>query len=141
MCSSPGSGDCLYRFQSGNKYYLWNPTEGAIWEIVTSMDLVEIVTEIDKPRLGSLEIAKVYQVSSGIIRCFSRTRSMHTQMFAYFWTSSLCCKRKPQPYTAGFMPSLFFAHGLTPKSRSFVTYILRPCCTARWRFEFPCASI
>ena len=65
MCSSPESGDCLYMFQSGSKYYLWNPIEGAICEIVTSMDLVDIVTEIDKPRLGSLKLAKVYQVSSG----------------------------------------------------------------------------
>ena len=65
MCSTRESGDCLYMFQSGSKYYLWNPIEGDIWEIVTSMDLVDIVTEIDKPGLGSLKIAKVYQVSSG----------------------------------------------------------------------------
>jgi len=65
MCSSPESGDCLYMFQSGSKNYFWNPIEGAICEIVTSMDLVDIVKEIDKPRLGSLKIAKVYQVSSG----------------------------------------------------------------------------
>jgi hypothetical protein len=67
MCSSPESesGDCEYMFQSGSKYYLWDPIEGAIWEIVTSMDLVDIITEIDKPRLGSLKFAKAYQVSSG----------------------------------------------------------------------------
>ena len=29
------------------------------------MDLVDIVTEIDKPRLGSLKLVKVDQVSSG----------------------------------------------------------------------------
>ena len=40
MCSDPESesGDSEYMFQSGSKYYLWNPIEGAIWEIVTSMD-------------------------------------------------------------------------------------------------------
>jgi hypothetical protein len=65
MCSSPESGDCLYMFQSGSKHYLWNPIEGGICEIVTSMDLIDIVTEIDKPRLGSLKLTKVYQVSSG----------------------------------------------------------------------------
>jgi hypothetical protein len=67
MCSSPESesGDCQYMFQSGSKYYLWNPIEGGIWEIVTSMDLVDIITEIDKPRMGSLKLAKVYRVSSG----------------------------------------------------------------------------
>jgi hypothetical protein len=65
MRNTRDSGDCLHMFQSGSKYYIWNPIEGGIWEIVTSMDLVDIVTEIDKPRLGSLKIAKVYQVSSG----------------------------------------------------------------------------
>jgi len=65
MCSSRESGDCQYMFQSGSKYYLWNPIEGGIWEIVTSMDLVDIITEIDKPRMGLLKLAKVYRVSSG----------------------------------------------------------------------------
>ena len=67
MCSSPHSesGGCLYMFRSSNKYYFWNPIECAIWEIVTSLDLVDIITEIDKPRLGSLKLAKVYQVASG----------------------------------------------------------------------------
>jgi hypothetical protein len=65
MCSSRESGDCQYMFQSGSKYYLWNPIEGGIWEIVTSMDLVDIITEIDKPKMGSLKLAKVYRVSSG----------------------------------------------------------------------------
>ena len=32
-------------FQSGSKYYIWNLIEGDIWEIVTSMDLVDIVTK------------------------------------------------------------------------------------------------
>jgi hypothetical protein len=48
MCNTRESGDCLYMFQSGNKYYIWNPIEGAVWEILTSMDLVGIVTEISK---------------------------------------------------------------------------------------------
>jgi hypothetical protein len=51
-------------FQSGSKYYLWNPIEGAIWEIVMSMDLVDIITEIGKPGLGSLKIAPVRQMST-----------------------------------------------------------------------------
>src|SRR2546421_6134821 len=63
MCSSPESDNCLYMFQSGSKYYLWNPIEGAIWEIVTSMNLADIVTEITKLGLRSLKIARVYQVS------------------------------------------------------------------------------
>ena len=64
MCSSPESGDCLYMFQSGSKYYLWNPIEGAIWEIVTSMDLVDIVTEIAKLGVRSLTFALVPQMST-----------------------------------------------------------------------------
>jgi hypothetical protein len=52
-------------FQSSNKYYIWNPIEGGIWEIVTSMNLVDIVTEIAKPRLGSLKIVEIDQVSTG----------------------------------------------------------------------------
>ena len=47
-------------FQSSNKYYFWNPIESTIGEIVTSMDLVNIVTEIGKPRMGSLKFAEVY---------------------------------------------------------------------------------
>ena len=65
MCSSPESSDCEYMFQSGSKHCLWNPIESTIWKIVASMDLVDIITEMDKPRLGSLKLAKVYQVSSG----------------------------------------------------------------------------
>ena len=62
MCSTPQSGTCMCMFQSGSKYYIWNPIEGAIWEIVTSMDLVDIVTEMGKPRLGSLKTAEVLQI-------------------------------------------------------------------------------
>ena len=65
MWSNPESGNCMCMFQSDSKYYLWNPIEGGIWEIVTSMVLVDIVTEIDKPRHGSLKTAEVDQVSSG----------------------------------------------------------------------------
>ena len=62
MCSTAESGECLHMFQSGDKYYIWNPIEGEIWEIVTSMNLVDIVTEIGKPRQGSLKLVEVDQV-------------------------------------------------------------------------------
>ena len=67
MCSDPESesGDSEYIFQSGSKYYIWNPIEGTIGEIVTSLDLADIMTEMKKPKWGSLKYAKVYQVSSG----------------------------------------------------------------------------
>jgi hypothetical protein len=64
MCITPESGDCPYMFQSGSKYYIWNPIEGEIREIITSMDLVDIITEIPKLGLKSLKVAKVRQVSS-----------------------------------------------------------------------------
>ena len=65
MCSSRESGDCQYMFQSGSKYYLWNPIEGGIWEIVTSTNLVDIVTQVAKLGLKSLTVAEVDQVISG----------------------------------------------------------------------------
>jgi hypothetical protein len=64
MSSASDSGNCMTMFQSGSKYYLWNPIECDIWEIVTSMDLVEIVTKIAKLGLKSLKVAKIDQVSS-----------------------------------------------------------------------------
>jgi hypothetical protein len=46
-------------FESGSKYYLWNPIEGGIWEIVTSMDLEDIVTQIATLGLGSLKVVEL----------------------------------------------------------------------------------
>jgi hypothetical protein len=65
MCSAPDSDYCLHMSQSGSKYYIWNPIEGGIWEMMTSKDLVEIVTKIAKLGLKSLTVAEVHQVSSG----------------------------------------------------------------------------
>ena len=62
MRSTRQSGASSYMFQSGSKYYLWNLIADEIWEIVTSMELVDIITEIGKPRYGSLEIKKVHEV-------------------------------------------------------------------------------
>ena len=53
MRSTRQSGDCYYMFQSGSKYYLWNLIADQIWEIVR---------EIGKPRYGSLEIKRVYEL-------------------------------------------------------------------------------
>jgi hypothetical protein len=59
MCNTPESDNCLTMFQSGSKYYFWNPIEGGIYKIVTSMDLVDIITEIDKRGLRSLKCMEV----------------------------------------------------------------------------------
>ena len=63
MCSSADSNNCMYMFQSGSKYYLWNPIEGEVSEIVTAMNGVDIVTKIAKQGLRSLKLAEVHQVS------------------------------------------------------------------------------
>jgi hypothetical protein len=62
MRTTRQSGASCYMFQSGSKYYLWNLIVDDVWEIVTSMRLVDIVTEIGKPRYGSLKITKVPEV-------------------------------------------------------------------------------
>ena len=64
MGSTPESGNCLSMFQSGSKYYIWDPIEGAIWEIVTPTDLEDIIMEMNKPGLGSLKTALVHQMST-----------------------------------------------------------------------------
>ena len=62
MCSSRESVNSMYMFRSGSKYYIWNPMAGTVWEIMTSMDLVGIVTEITKLGLRALKTERVYEV-------------------------------------------------------------------------------
>jgi hypothetical protein len=58
------SGNCMSMVQSGSKYYLSDPIECAIWEIVTPTDLEDIITEIGKPGFGSLKTAVVRPMST-----------------------------------------------------------------------------
>jgi hypothetical protein len=51
-------------FQSGGKYYLWVQIATEILEIVTSLDLADIITEMGKKGLGTLKTAKVHMVSA-----------------------------------------------------------------------------
>jgi hypothetical protein len=64
MCRTKESGGGLYMFQSCSKYYIWNPIEGGVWEILTSMDLKEIVAQIAKQGLRSLKSAEVSGVGA-----------------------------------------------------------------------------
>jgi hypothetical protein len=64
MCSSPESDNCMYMFQSGSRYYLWNLSMGDIWEIVTVMNGVDIVTKIAKQGLKSPKLAEIHQGST-----------------------------------------------------------------------------
>ena len=50
-------------FQSGNKYYLWDPSVGDTWEIVTAMNAVDIMAKIAKRGLKSLKLTEMPQVS------------------------------------------------------------------------------
>ena len=52
----------MYIFQSGSKYYVWNPIEDIVSEIMTSIDLVDIVTKIGKLGLGSLKTKRMHEV-------------------------------------------------------------------------------
>jgi hypothetical protein len=62
MCSSRESVNSMYMFRSGSKYYIWSQMAGTVWEIMTSMDLVGIVTEITKLGLRALKTERVYEV-------------------------------------------------------------------------------
>ena len=60
MCSSPDGH--MWVFQSGSTYYIWSAIEDIVLEIMTSMDLVDIVTKITKLGLGSLKTKRIHEV-------------------------------------------------------------------------------
>jgi hypothetical protein len=64
MCNTPESGDCLYMFRCGSKYYIWNQIEDDVWEIRAPLDLEDIIAEIAKLGVGSLKAVLVPEVST-----------------------------------------------------------------------------
>ena len=64
MCSNQDSDHHMYMFQSGSRYYIWNPVEGTVWKIMTSMGLVDIVTKIAKLGVKALKTVEVEPVST-----------------------------------------------------------------------------
>jgi collagenase-like PrtC family protease len=62
MCSSRESVNTMYMFQSGSRYYIWNQMTGTVGEIMTSMDLVDIVTKITKLGVRSLKIKRIHEI-------------------------------------------------------------------------------
>ena len=52
----------MYIFQSGSKYYVWNAMADTVSEIMTSMDLVDIVTKITKLGLRSMKTKRMHEV-------------------------------------------------------------------------------
>jgi hypothetical protein len=57
-CAAAPTTICSYF----SKYYVWNAMADTVWEIMTSMDLVDIVTKIAKLGLRSLKIKRIYGV-------------------------------------------------------------------------------
>jgi len=62
MSSSPDNH--RYIFQSDSKYYVWNAMAGTVWEIMTSMDLVDIVTKITKRGVRSLKTKRIHDIGA-----------------------------------------------------------------------------
>jgi hypothetical protein len=62
MCSSRDSDHHMYMFQSGSRYYIWNPVADTVGEIMTSMDLVNVVTKIAKLGVRSLKMKRIDEV-------------------------------------------------------------------------------
>jgi len=62
MCSSRESVNSMYMFRSGSKYYIWNQMAGTVGEIMTSMDLVNVVTKIAKLGVRSLKMKRIDEV-------------------------------------------------------------------------------
>ena len=57
MRNTRNSGNCMTCFSLAASTTSRNPIEGDIWQIVTSMDLVDIVTQIARRGLKSLTVA------------------------------------------------------------------------------------
>ena len=64
MCTTRDFGAYIYMFQSSSKYYFWQMDTYMILEIVTSMDLMDIITEMGKKGLGSLKTVELLAVST-----------------------------------------------------------------------------
>ena len=62
MCSSRDSDHHMYMFQSGSRYYIWNPVADTVGEIMTSTDLVNVVTKIAKLGVRSLKMKRIDEV-------------------------------------------------------------------------------
>lgn len=56
MCSAPETGEGLYMFQSGSKFYIWDQTGGDVEEITRSQDLNEILELMHKKGCKPLKL-------------------------------------------------------------------------------------
>ncbi len=59
MCSAPETGEGLYMFQSGSKFYIWDQMGGDVEEITVSQNLNKILQIIDKKGLKALKLRQI----------------------------------------------------------------------------------
>jgi hypothetical protein len=59
MCTGPETGEGLYMFESGDKFYIWNQMDGDVWEITRSQNLNEILGVIHKHGLRPLKLKDI----------------------------------------------------------------------------------
>ena len=59
MCTGRETGESLYMFKSGDRFYIWNQMDGDVWEITKSRDLYEILELMHKSQLKSLKLKTI----------------------------------------------------------------------------------
>jgi hypothetical protein len=57
--TAPETGELLYMFKSGNKFYIWNHMDGDVWEITQSQNLHEILEIMKKKDIGGLKLKDI----------------------------------------------------------------------------------
>lgn len=59
MRTAPETGELLYMFKSGNKFYIWNHMDGEVWEVIKSQSLGEIFEIMHKKDIGGLKLKNI----------------------------------------------------------------------------------
>jgi hypothetical protein len=59
MRSAPQTGEGLYMFQSGSKFYIWDEMGGDVEEITVSQNLNKILEIINKKSLNALKLRQI----------------------------------------------------------------------------------
>lgn len=59
MCTGRETGESLYMFKSGDRFYIWNQMDGDVWEITKSQNLNEILELMHKSELKSLKLKNI----------------------------------------------------------------------------------
>lgn len=59
MCNGPETGECLYMFESGDKFYIWDQMCEEVWEITRSRDFNEILKMMHNDNVKSLKLKDI----------------------------------------------------------------------------------